>query len=367
MKLLDIIFVIDDLYSGGAQRQLVNLAIEYRKKGHQIAVLSYHDRDYYGEILKEKGIATVCLDIKDPIKRILAFRKYLRKKRPDAVFSYLGVPNFICELATIPFKKWKLIVNERSADPAILKSTKSKFIRFFHIFANEIVTNSYANKEMILKVNPFLKENKIRVIYNLIDLSFWKPVQNFEFKKEGKIRLLVAASHRYLKNLKSLLKAINQLTNDEKSKLSVYWYGNSLEKPYYDNSIIECRKLIKEYQLDDVVSLKPATHLIKEELLKADVVGLFSLFEGLPNAICEGMALGKPILATGVSDVPLLIEDEVNGKLCDPHDASTITKGLRFFFNKSSVELKEMGELNREKAIELFDNDEILKSYHELL
>jgi glycosyltransferase involved in cell wall biosynthesis len=364
---MNIIFVIDDLYSGGAQRQMVNLAIKLKKDGCQVVVLTYYERDYYGDVLNKNEISIICLARKSPIKRILAFRKFLRTQKVDIVISYLGIPNFICELAAFPTKKWKLIVNERSANPFILKSKKSKFIRYFHCFSDVILTNSYANKELILKVNPFVKEDKIRVIYNIIDLEFWKPIQDFEFKKDGKLRLIVAASHRYLKNFKGLLEAINRLNVQDKSKLSVTWFGHSLKEPYYDESIVECKKYIEEFNLNKIVSLKPATLNIKEEMLKADVVGLFSFFEGLPNVICEGMALGKPILATSISDVPILVEDNVNGILCDPNNSHTITEGLKFFLEASSIELKSIGDLNRLKAIELFDNVKILKRYNEVI
>ena len=120
---------------------------------------------------------------------------------------------------------------------------------------------------------------------------------------------------------------------------------------------------IEKQGLEKIIDLYPADHNIRDKMQKADVIGLFSFFEGLPNAICEGMALGKPIIASSVSDIPLFIEDGVNGKLCDPHNISTISEAIMFFINSDEDRLKSMGEMNRKKASELFDLNKNFGNY----
>ncbi|RAR70243.1 glycosyltransferase family 4 protein [Flavobacterium aciduliphilum] len=364
---MKIIFVIGDLYSGGAQRQMVNLALKYKSEGHEVSTLTYYSREYYGEILREKGIQTKCIEERKPIKRMIKFREYLRNSDADVVVSYLGISNFLCEFAAIPYKRWNLVVNERSANPLILKSYKSFVVRLFHFFSDRIVTNSFSNKDMILKVNPFLKEKQIQVIYNMIDLDFWKPDNNYKYKEDGELKIVIAASHRYLKNLIGLLKAVSNMSEIEKSKIKITWFGNSLVPPYYDDSIVECMDFIENNNLSKIIELKPATHNIKDEILKSDVVALFSFFEGLPNAICEGMALGKPILASNISDIPKLIVDGVNGKLCIAEDPKSIESGIRFFINASANDLQLMGSRNRTKALDLFNENKIFDQYKRII
>ena len=100
---------------------------------------------------------------------------------------------------------------------------------------------------------------------------------------------------------------------------------------------------------------------------QADIIGLFSFFEGLPNVICEGMAFGKPILASNVSDIPLLVEDNVNGKVVDPQEPESIAEGLRFFIHSKSPTLEIMGNNSRKKALKYFEQEMIMKSYQELI
>ncbi len=61
----------------------------------------------------------------------------------------------------------------------------------------------------------------------------------------------------------------------------------------------------------------------------ADVVVLPSLAEGLPLAIMEAFALGRPVVASSVGGVPELIEDGVTGRLVGAGDASGLADSMR--------------------------------------
>ena len=102
---------------------------------------------------------------------------------------------------------------------------------------------------------------------------------------------------------------------------------------------------------------------IETEMANADFIGLFSLIEGFPNAVCEGMLLGKPILCSSVSDVPMIIEDGVNGLICDPKDPQSIANTLIKALNLTVEDMKQMGRNNREKAISLFAKDVNVDNY----
>src|SRR5690554_3748145 len=134
---MKILCVIDSLGSGGAQRQLVNLALAFKDKGHKVSFLVYHSEPFYYATLEEQGINV--LEVIEPsyIKRLLKMRRVIRNGKYDSVLSFLEAANFICEVSGFPFRKWRLVVGERSANPAILKSFKLRFYRFFHIFAED--------------------------------------------------------------------------------------------------------------------------------------------------------------------------------------------------------------------------------------
>ena len=51
--------------------------------------------------------------------------------------------------------------------------------------------------------------------------------------------------------------------------------------------------------------------------------------DGIPNVLVEAMAAGAPVVATAVSGIPELVEDEVNGLLVEPDDPEALADALR--------------------------------------
>lgn len=358
---MKILCVIDSLGSGGAQRQLVELALSFRERGHHVSFLTYHHISFYNSILEDEGITIKCIQDSNYLKRLLKMRRFIRQGNYDAVLSFLESANFICEVAGLPFRKWALVVGERSSNPNVLNSTQLKMYRFFHFFSDYTVANSYTNMKMVCSINPFLPDTKCKVIYNMVDLSRWAPLTNYIPREDGKLKLVIASSHQRLKNIIGLVEALALLNTSAREKLIVEWYGDIL-----DNSLVEAKKRIKDYKLEELITFFPATHDITRIIQGADVVGLFSFYEGLPNSICEGMACGKPIICSNISDIPSLISHQEN-YLFDPDQPQSIKNVIIDILHLSDKELMRIGKQNRNIAEKLFNKNNIVKQYLELL
>jgi glycosyltransferase involved in cell wall biosynthesis len=354
---MKILCVIDSLGSGGAQRQLVHLAIGFKEKGHDVSFLIYHNICFFKPELDLYAINVKIIEETNFLKRFLKMRKYIRNLNADGVISFLEAPNFICELSGFPFRKWRLIVGERSTDPRIFKSIKRLFYRWMHVFSDVIIANSYANIKMIKKIVPFLLNNKTHIVYNLLDENYWISSKTYTPLKNGKIEVVVAASHIHYKNSIGLIEAVQRLSASEKKKLRINWYG----KIGNDNSFIEAKKLISSYNLDKLIKFhKPSTNL-QSIYSKSDAVGLFSLLEGLPNTVCEGMMMKKPVIASNVSDVPKLIN--IKEAVFNPNDINEIKDSLSWLIGLEKDDLLKIGKKNRLNALTLFNKNTIINSY----
>jgi glycosyltransferase involved in cell wall biosynthesis len=91
----------------------------------------------------------------------------------------------------------------------------------------------------------------------------------------------------------------------------------------------ELEKLVAAFGLEGKVFLPGVVKNPYDYYRKADVFVLPSRYEGLPNALCEAMVCGLPVIAAncsaGVSEV---VEDGVNGVLVSPEDIDGLSAAL---------------------------------------
>lgn len=357
---MNILFLIDSIGSGGAQKQMVQLAKEFKQRGHNLSFLVYHKEDFYKDYLTTHGIAVFEILESNYILRILKMRRFIRGGEYNAVLSFLEASSFIATVSGFPLRKWKLVVGERSANPNILKSRKLRFYRWFHVFADYVVANSHANIDIIRSINPFLKNKKCKVIYNLLDVT---QLEEVKAKYSGCFVLLVAASHRKLKNLNGLIEGVNKLPEDIKKQLKIRWFGQK----DIDSSYREGLAKIEKYGLTNIFEFHDSVPDLRSHFEAADAIGLFSFYEGFPNFVCEGLALGKPVICTPVSDLPLVLKDSENVLFCEPDEASSITTALLSMMNMEEQKRKTMIEANFKVVKRYFDKERIVDEYLELL
>lgn len=358
---MKILCFIDYLCSGGAQRQLVNMSVEFKKRGKNVHFLVYYEHNFYEETLIQNNIPLHFIDSQNSIDRVLKIRKFIRNSDFDVIISFLETPSFIASLCAIPYKKWKFIIGERNANPNILKNKKLIFYRWFHLIGDHIVANSSKNLDIVKKINPFLKDTKCKVIYNMIDHEYW---QNKEWSNVStvnhNINIVVLARYHWSKNCQGMIQSFNKLDEKEKERLRINWYGEEV-----DNSKVDSLKLIKKNNLEQYISLNGLTKNAKETMMKSNVVALFSFYEGLPNAVIEGMSLNKVILTSNFPDAKRIISDQ--NLIFDPENPQSITRSLKYLLSLSDNEIIEIGKINREASEMNFSKNKIIGEYLNLM
>lgn len=350
MKLL---FFIDDLGSGGAQRQIVYLACLCKKAGNEVRVLRYGNQDFFLQKLKDANIEVDTILCKSNFERMLKVRSYIRKGWQEVLISFLETPNFLANFSSIGRCRWKTITSERNAIEASFHGFRGRIYKWFERYSYAVVCNSFNAKKMWIQHYPQYR-SKLSVIHNCVEISPSVFNNVYTVRKEGRTNLIIVASYQKSKNVNGVIEALHLLSNEEKRNIHIDWYG---EKNVYDGgtkTYDDAMEKICKYGLTETITLNDATKDILNKVWSADVLGLFSKYEGFPNAVCEAMALSKPIIMSRVSDYDILV-DETNGILCDWDYPQTIAGGLRSIISLSDEKLLQMGSASKRKAERLFD------------
>ena len=279
------------------------------------------------------------------------------------VISFLPVDNFLNDVASLGKHNWKVITGERSSKESVFNTWRAKIFGLFQKQSDYIVCNSENARKMWIKYYPQY-ESKLNVIYNNVQLP--AITSEYRIRKNGKTHIVIAAAYSYVKDPQDLIKALALMTDEQCNMLSVEWYGKIGANTESDCVYRECEDLIADNGLEHVITLKDVTLEIANKMTEADVVALFSKLEGLPNSICEGMTLKKPVLMTRISDYAQLI-DETNGYLCDVQSPQSIKDALIRILNTSNETLIQKGEVSKMKANILFSEQRIVAQWIKII
>ena len=365
MKLL---LIIDHFGPGGAQRQIVELACGLKRRGHEVEMFIYFPQhDFFRPLLREQGITVH----EYPKGRGFSFGvlarliSLLRSRRFDAAVSYLSTSNVYAELA-MPFSRGtKLVVSERTSRHDD-KSALSAFVRrAMHSLADSVVANSLTHCDW-LKRKWWLKDKAV-CIYNGLNLADFSP-EYAPIERRGELRLVGIGRVGPEKNIVKLIKALSILHAEFGVAPQVSWAGSRDDS---EQGRLYCR------EIDDALEALPEVRSRWHWLgIQADVPGVLrrhhalihpSLYEGLPNAVCEALATGVPVLASDVCDHPLLVADGERGFLFDPESEHSIAAAIAKFAALREDERRILSLNARAYAVANLSVEKMVSAYEQLL
>ena len=356
-----ILCLIDNLGSGGAERQMVGLAVLLKKRGYTVDLVAYHVNDFYVQTARDGGVDPIVLLVKDnPLSKLMAVRRHIKKSGGyDWLISYKTGPGIIGCILRVFGMKLNLIVSERNTSQSIGRMEKIRFFLFRK--ADYVVPNSQSQVDFIQKNFPKLK-NKTLAITNFTDTDFFKPC---ETKSNKCINVLTTARIAKQKNVLRFLEAIAVLKEKGVNNVLFDWYGD--EKQGEESYVQKVYRKVEELKLADIIQFHPATKKIVEQYQHCDVFCLPSNYEGFPNVICEAMSCGKPIVCSRVCDNPYIVKEGVNALLFDNSDVNDMADKIQQICSMSTETLNRWGHVSREIAENLFSMDAFVDKYIKLI
>lgn len=365
MMNLKILFVIDSLGTGGAEHHLAETLSLLRRFNVKPIVVSLRPREEGVQAgLQRQGFDVRILNVSSLARRVTALRNIIHTERPHVMQTVLFHSDLAGRLAAIgtPVKVISRLVNTdydavRLHDPN-LGAIKFRLARWLdgwtirhlthHIYANSNAVRAAAMKD--LRIHP----GKITVIEESRDAARL-GLPSAQRRKLARIQLgldehqevLVNIGRQdYQKGQRYLLEAMAMLVST-RSRLVLLVAGR-------------CGDVTEELQhLRDRLGLKGRVHFlghredVPDILAAADLFVFPSLYEGLPGALIEAMALGLPIVASDIDPVRETVEEGRNALLVKWASPTELASGIERLLDDRETALA-FGKRGREIFEERF-------------
>ena len=345
------LFVIDNLSTGGAQRQLVNLAIGLKRRNYVVEVFCYSSGDFLAQPLHEINVP-----IHWYIKGgrfspgvVMFLRKLIDTRHYNLLLSFLTTPNFYSILAGKIFGTQHLpvLVSERSSDYPGWVSKTEKIVRRLYRLSDHVIVNSNHQRVNLSSLFPSYSK-RITTIYNGYDLNLFTPSQ--KEPDNHRLKILVVASVSPYKNGLCLIEALRILKNKFALFPRVDWIGQRVMVGNRLTSLLEMEQALNLYGLENQWRWWDQRIDIINQLYQHDVLVHPSFVEGLPNVVCEALACGRPVIVSNTLDHPYLVQDGQSGYLFDWQNPSDLAEKIRLFGELSSDERANLGRNGRRFA-----------------
>lgn len=281
--------------------------------------------------------------------RIRALRDALRSLRPQVVLSFVDRMNVVCLAATIG-TKLRVVVSERT-DPAFYNiGGVWQFLRWLlYRKAHRIVVQTDVAREYFL---PRF-DGKVAVIPN--------PVLHPSIHRDaGYKETVVVAMGRFSKEKRFdlLLKAFGRLKN-KYPDWTLTILGDGALRPLLES-------LRDELGLAGRVRMPGNVSDPYAYLHQASLFVMCSDFEGFPNALCEAMACGLPVIATDCPSGPReIVRDGKNGVLIPPDNEEALVAAM----DRLIADREERQRLGAQAAdvIRRFSIERVMKMWDDVL
>lgn len=361
-----VMVVIDSLWAGGTERSLADLLTCYPSRNIQPIVVALRRCGSVGfeEEVIDSGIEVLFAPKPSFFTQTRWLRKIISKRKPDLIHTMLaradmigrvaawntGIP-VLCSLVTIPYDEQRLKEKQ-------LSRWKVRLWQLLDIStSNFLVTHFHAVSESVKRgavKRLMLPDGKITVVKRGRDERKIGP-PSYERKKEARRALGLNQEDfvlcnvgrlDYQKGQRYLLEAMSMLVA-RWDRLRLLVAGRS------GNVSPELEALIESRGLNSRVMFLGHRNDVETVIASSDIFVFPSLFEGLPGAVIEAMALGLPVIASDIGPVREVVEEGKNALLVPIRSSLALGAAIERLILEP--DLREMlGKRSREIFLERF-------------
>ncbi len=260
--------------------------------------------------------------------------------------SPASVALFASELSGLPFSFTAHAKDIYTSDPGQLRE-KIALARF-------VVTCTEYNRRHLLALAEGLK-TPIHRIYHGIDTGLFDNGRDLRADAAPPYRVLSVARLIEKKGIPTVLRAV-KLLHDRGVRLAYTLIGDGTDRE-------KTLGLIRQLGIEPVcrwLGVQPH-HVVLEHYRRADLfvlgceVAANGDRDGIPNVLFESMAMGVPVVATGVSAIPELVESGRTGWLVPPGRPEALADAMHAMLTDAGLRRRVIPAA-RQRVLRDFDN-----------
>jgi len=348
---MHVAFVIDNLGSGGAQRQAVEVAVRLRRDADvRVSFAVYRRVEFFRSRLEEAGIPVRTLPKRGRLDPVFPgrLRRWVARERPDVVHAFLPLPTVWTALARLGLRGRRIcwIAGERSSPEANVGRGLAFALRRAYPRFDAVTVNSKPAAR-ILVARFGVAADRVHYLPNGIDLVEWDrraarpaPVD----LEPGRFHLGLVGRISEEKNHRLLLEALARVDPGVRRDLRCWFVGAEDGRVDFIEAV---RSEVASRGLGEAVRMLPPTPELPALMARLDALVLPSRYEGFPNVVLEAMASRLPVVASAVGDVPSLVDPGRSGFVVPPGDAEALAGCLSDLLVRPRAERREMGTAAR--------------------
>lgn len=338
---------------GGQERRIFAEAVAMRERGHRLLLAA----DPRGELLprgEKAGFFVYPLNFGGwrNLGAGLALRRLVQREKVDFLNTHSSLDSWVGLLALAGLKK-PLWVRTRHLSTPVKGSWPT---RRLYQTPGATITTSEGIKEL-LQQRVGVDPHRVFSIPTGVSLTEFAPreadaalCERWQIPAGAFIWGMVSVLRSWKGHLYAL-EALKDLVDAGLPTIMVV-VG---EGPY--RSLIEPR--IQELGLEEQVRLVGYQEEVAPWLALMDVVVMASYaHEGVPQAVLQALALGKPVVGTTVGGIPEVIRPGETGLLVPPKDAPALAAALRQLWEQPARRA-EMGQRGRDLVVHKYSLEQM--------
>lgn len=347
-----VLYLIKNLRRGGAEQLLLDVArrLDRAKFSPEIIYASHSPNEMIPEY-ESAGLPVTCLGARNrPLSWLSGLRRTLHERQYDILHAHS--PYVAAGARLLPRSSHlRMIYTEHNEWSTYHYATRlANALTYWRNDSVLAVSDQVRDAIRLSYVSRLFPAPPVDTLYHGIDLADLNAAAKESASTraeleipEGSVVVGTVANFRPQKGYDVLVRSVAAVRDACPSAHFVFVGGGPTEE--------KTRRQVAALGLDDRVTFAGYRGDATRVAATFDIFALSSFHEGLPVAVAESMAIGKPIVATEVGGTPELVEDGAQGLLVPAGDHRAFADAVSRLVNEPETR-RAMGRSAARRARE---------------